>query len=80
MQDAEIVARLQPIFRDELDDQRLHLSAGSSQIGLTGWDSLAQVRLVAAIESEFGFQFSIDEIESISDVQGFIDAIRRQGA
>lgn len=80
MRDDDILARLVPIFREELDDQRLDLSLGTSQKDLAGWDSLAQVRLVAAIESEFGFQFSIDEIESTSSVRGFVEGIRKRSA
>jgi acyl carrier protein len=80
MRDDDILARLVPIFREELDDQRLDLSMGTSQKDLAGWDSLAQVRLVAAIESEFGFQFSIDEIESISSARGFVEGIRKRSA
>lgn len=32
------------------------------------WDSLNHLRLITAIESEFGFQFSMSEIQSIDNL------------
>ena len=52
-----ILARLQDIFRAELDDDDLQISLATRQSDLKGWDSLAHVRLVSGIESEFRFQF-----------------------
>ena len=45
------------------------------QVDLKGWDSLAHVRLVSGIESEFDFQFNLSEIEEINSVRQFVDVI-----
>ena len=70
-----ILARLQDIFRAELDDDDLQISLATRQSDLKGWDSLAHVRLVSGIESEFDFQFSLAEIEAINSVRQFVDMI-----
>jgi acyl carrier protein len=70
-----ILARLQDIFRAELDDDDLQISLATRQSDLKGWDSLAHVRLVSGIESEFDFQFSLAEIEQIDSVRQFVDMI-----
>ena len=70
-----ILARLQDIFRAELDDDDLQISLATRQSDLKGWDSLAHVRLVSGIESEFDFQFSLAEIEQINSVRQFVDMI-----
>ena len=70
-----ILARLQDIFRAELDDDDLQISLATRQPDLKGWDSLAHVRLVSGIESEFDFQFSLAEIEAINSVRQFVDMI-----
>ena len=70
-----ILARLQDIFRAELDDEDLQISLATRQSDLKGWDSLAHVRLVSGIESEFDFQFSLAEIEAINSVRQFVDMI-----
>ncbi len=71
-----ILARLQEIFRAELDDDDLAIGMDTRQVDLKGWDSLAHIRLVSGIESEFDIQFNVAEIERITSVRQFVDAIR----
>ncbi len=73
---AAILARLQEIFRAELDDDDLSIGMDTRQSDLKAWDSLAHIRLVSGIESEFDFQFNLAEIEEIASVRQFVDAIR----
>jgi acyl carrier protein len=71
-----ILERLQDIFRAELDDDDLVVGMDTRQADLNAWDSLAHIRLVSAVESEFGFELSLKEIEEINSVRQFVDAIR----
>jgi len=71
-----ILERLQEIFRAELDDDDLTIGMDTRQADLKAWDSLAHIRIVSGIESEFDFQFNLSEIEEISSVRQFVDAIR----
>jgi acyl carrier protein len=73
---AAILERLQDIFRAELDDDDLTIGMDTRQADLKAWDSLAHIRIVSGIESEFDFQFNLSEIEEISSVRQFVDAIR----
>jgi acyl carrier protein len=73
---AAILERLQDIFRAELDDDDLVIGVDTRQADLKAWDSLAHIRIVSGIESEFDFQFNLSEIEEISSVRQFVDAIR----
>jgi acyl carrier protein len=73
---AAILDRLQDIFRTELDDDDLSIGMDTRQADLKAWDSLAHIRLVSGIESEFDFQFNLTEIEEIASVRQFVDAIR----
>ena len=73
---ASILDRLQEIFRAELDDDDLVISMETRQVDLKAWDSLAHIRIVSGIESEFDFQFNLEEIEEINSVRQFVDAIR----
>jgi len=70
-----ILARLQDIFRAELDDDELKIGLDTRQTDLKGWDSLAHIRLVSGIENEFDFQFNLAEIEEINSVRQFVDLI-----
>ena len=70
-----ILARVQDVFRAELDDEGLMIGPDTGQNNLKAWDSLAHIRLVSGIENEFDFQFSLAEIEQINSVRQFVDAI-----
>ena len=53
---------LRRLFRDVLEDDSLDLQPDHSQSSLDGWDSFAHVKLIIALEEEFGVKFSIDEV------------------
>ena len=73
--DVDKITRLQAIFRDELDLPSLKISAQSTPEQIHGWDSLATIRIVAAVEREFDCQFEASQIENIGSVADFISMI-----
>jgi acyl carrier protein len=73
-----ILARVQDIFRAELDDDDLAIDLDTRQKDLKAWDSLAHIRLVSGIEAEFDVQFSLTEIEQIASVRQFVELIARR--
>lgn len=70
--------RIQEIFRSELDDDDLVVELDTSQEHIADWDSLAHVRLIAAIEREFGIEFDLSEIEQILTVRDFVDRVEQR--
>jgi acyl carrier protein len=72
-----MLARIQDVFRAELDDDTLAISLDTRQEDLKAWDSLAHIRLISALESEFDVQFTLAEIEETHSVRQFVDAINR---
>jgi acyl carrier protein len=73
---SDVLARVQDVFRAELDDDNLLVALDTRQKDLKAWDSLAHIRLVSGIESEFDIQFSLAEIEQITSVRQFVDLIK----
>ena len=71
----DVLARVQEVFRAELDDEDLVIAPDTSQRSLKAWDSLAHIRLVSGIENEFDIQFSLAEIEQIASVRQFVQLI-----
>ncbi len=62
--------RLQQVFREVFDNDKLALADELSPETLPAWDSLAHIKLVAACEEEFGVKFSLEEtVESTSVAQ-----------
>ena len=73
-----VLARVQDVFRAELDDEDLVIGPDTSQRNLKAWDSLAHIRLVSGIESEFDVQFSLAEIEQITSVRQFVQLVQER--
>lgn len=63
-----IIGRLEPIFRDVLDQPSLTLTAGSNASNVQDWDSLAHISIVGAIEKEFRTKFTLAELQSLKNV------------
>jgi len=59
--------RLQQIFREAFDNDKLSVTDSLSPETMPEWDSLVQVKLIVGCEEEFGVKFSIEAtIESNS--------------
>ena len=65
---ADILAALQPIFRDILDQPDLVVNAESNAATVDGWDSLAHVNLVTAIEKLYRIRFALGELQELNNV------------
>ena len=64
---ALIDQRLQQIFREAFDNEKLTLTDALSPESMPQWDSLAHVKLMMGCEEEFGVKFTIEEtVESTS--------------
>jgi acyl carrier protein len=62
--------RLQQVFREVFENDKLVLSDTLSPETMPQWDSLAHVKLMMGCEEEFGVKFGIEEtVESTSVAQ-----------
>ncbi len=75
---AEVLPALQPIFRDILDHPSLQITRDSNATNVRGWDSLAHISLLSAIEQEFGVKFALGELDELKNVGDMIDLIERK--
>ena len=66
---------LQPIFQEVFDDDDLLIESSTAADDVDGWDSLAHIRLVVAIEREFNMRFSASEISDLENVGEMCDLI-----
>jgi acyl carrier protein len=75
---ADILAELEPLFRDVLGNPELHLARESSASNVKGWDSLAHINLISAIELEFGIRFALGEHEQMKNVGQMVDLMEQK--
>lgn len=77
---SDTLERLQPLFREILDDPSLLLTRESNGHNVAGWDSLAHITIVSETEREFGIRFALGELETlknVGDMVALIDSKRR---
>ena len=71
----DALAELTPIFRDILDLPDLVLTRESNASNVEGWDSLAHVNLVTAIQQRYKIKFALGELQELKNVGEMIDLI-----
>jgi acyl carrier protein len=74
----KILEALQPLFRDILDQPNLKITRATNSSNVEGWDSLAHINLVTAIEQEYGIKFTIDELLELKNVGEMVDLMERK--
>lgn len=75
MEMAEILAALNHIFQDVVDDHTVVLKRETTAQDVADWDSLNHITFIVAIEKHFKVKFSSAEIRSWKNVGDMCDAI-----
>lgn len=78
MEKNDILAKVQEVFQDILDNEDIELTPDSTAEDIEEWDSLSHVQLVNAIEKEFGIRFTSKEIMSWTKVGDMIESIHNK--
>lgn len=74
----EILAKLQDVFRDVLEDETIVLENNTTADDIEGWDSLTHVQIVDATQKKFGVKFTSYEITSWIDIEELVDCIAKK--
>ena len=72
------LTKVEEIVRNELDNDSIKLTLGTKASEVEGWDSLAHVRIVVAVEGAFGLRFDTGKITALKNV-GELVALVEQG-
>jgi acyl carrier protein len=64
----DVQEELEQVFRDIFNDDTLVLNDDMTSQDVAGWDSLAHVNLMFAIESAFGMQFVGNELAELKNI------------
>ena len=78
MERNEILAKLQDIIRETVDDEDVVITDDTVASDVDGWDSLAQVMIVGEIRNEFGVKLTSTEIATMDNVGALVEAITRK--
>ena len=71
----DINQRLNKVFRSVFDDDGINVGRDTTANDIEDWDSLEHIRLVAAVEKEFGVKFTMKEVSTMKNVGEMMDII-----
>ena len=72
----ELLAKVTEVIQDQLDLDTLVLTPQSQASDVEGWDSLAHVRIMIALEQAFGVRFTTNQITSTENVGQLLDMLQ----
>ena len=75
MEKNEILAKLQEIIREAVDDEDVVITYETSASDVEGWDSLAHVMIVGEIRNELGVKLTSSEVGTLQNVGAMVEAI-----
>lgn len=75
MEKKQILADVQEIFRDVLDNEDIEINFDSVADDIEEWDSLSHIQLIVAIEKHFKIKFNSKELMEWKTVGDMIDCI-----
>lgn len=64
----EIYERLNKVFRDVFDDEKIVVKPETVADDIEDWDSMMHITLVGAVEDEFGVRFKMGEVSTMKNV------------
>ena len=71
----ELLAQLETLFRNVLDNESITLNESTSADDIEEWDSLAHVQLIDAIQFQYRIKFSAKEMLAWDNVGDMADCI-----
>jgi acyl carrier protein len=70
---AEILERLQGIFREVFDDKSIVLKPETTANDIPDWDSRSQITIILACERAFGIRLRPREINALENVNEMVE-------
>jgi len=76
MNNNDIMSAITATFREIFDDESLIISEATNQDDIEEWDSLAQIKIILLLEREFGINFDVEKIGTLSTVGAIFNEIK----
>jgi acyl carrier protein len=74
-QKVEIRRRLNGVFCDVFDDDKIEIFDAMTAADLPEWDSLMHITLVVAVEKEFKVRLNAAEVGGLANVGAFLELL-----
>ena len=68
----DVYSKLTPIFEEVFDEDGIELNGEMTAEDVEEWDSLNHIRMIVAVEEEFGISFSSAEVGGLKNVSELV--------
>lgn len=75
MTENKTLSKIQAIFREVLDDNKIVLTLETTANDIEYWDSVTHIGIIVAVEDEYQIKFSLGELQSLNNVGDFCTLI-----
>jgi acyl carrier protein len=70
-----VLAGLQPIFEDVLNEPDLELTRDSNALNTPNWDSLAHLEIIEMVQRRFKVKFGLTDLQKLKSVGDLVDLV-----
>lgn len=70
-----VLAELQPIFEEALDEPGLTVTRDSNARNTPNWDSLAHISIIEMVEQRFNIRLALGELQDLKQVGDLVDLV-----
>ncbi len=78
MDETEIYAILNEVFRQVLEDDTIKLTSQTTAEDVEGWDSMNHIFIVVELEKRFGVKFYAAEMEELKNVGELVGLLQEK--
>ncbi|MGI5947620.1 MAG: acyl carrier protein [Lachnospiraceae bacterium] len=71
----EVFEKLDEVFQDVFDDEKIHVGETTTADDIEDWDSLEHINLIVAVEHAFQIKFSMGQVTKMKNVGEMADII-----
>lgn len=70
-----VLAGLQPIFEDVLNEPDIELARDSNALNTPNWDSLAHIEIIEMVQRRFKVKFKLADLQKLKTVGDLVDLV-----
>lgn len=74
--EADVLARLQPVFNNVFGEDSVTLTMATTSDDIAAWDSVAHVSVIVGVEQEFGIMFDPEEMMEMENVGALVTSVQ----
>ena len=75
---ADLLPEVQQVFRSVFDSDDLVITRESNAHSVDGWDSLAHISLVMALEKKYKVKFGLGELRELENVGDLLNLLGKK--